>query len=366
MGKSTKTVLVIALVVLIAGSASLAVFAITRPAVDDPGNIKLDVKLHTREQLVTAAYKIYGDNAQGMWVAKTIIKNTGKVPVYGFRITYKVSDYTDWTSAEVYPVIAPGETVRDYCWPSLDGEKVKSITTKTPVDLVMKYECKGKDATEDHEKIYLLGKNDFIFSSLDEEDRVTFADHFDNYRFLAAFITPNEELTKSAANQIAGGLATVLSDQDAYLCFLRCFDALRAYGVKYIMEPQGFWAGTAAQYVQFPHETIERKSGTCLDLAVAFNALTEAVGIKSYTALIPGHAIPLVRLPESGDLVPIESTFVDKDFAISHYPGVTSPEVTAEECIAIANDSLDEAYNSGQLILIDPEYWWEQGVMPAW
>jgi hypothetical protein len=331
------------------------------------GTPKLEIKVHTREEIMTCAYKVYGDDQQGMWAAKTIIRNTGEVPARDFRIAYKIEGYTDWTSTEVYPIILPGQTVRDYCWPNLDDAKVKEITTKTPVELKVRYEYDGLDSpVEDTEKIYLLGKNDFTFTSLDEDDIFTFSDAYDNYPLLAAFVTPNEETVKSFANRISGGLETVLSDQDALAAFIRCFEIMRQAGIKYIMEPSGFWTERQAQYVQYPHETLLRASGTCLDLAICMAALMEAVGIRSYVALIPGHAIPVIQLPQSGRPFAIEATFIDRDYALSHYPGQTGPEVTAQECMDMAEMEIYDAISDGSYILIDIEKSWENGVMPIW
>ncbi len=366
MSKGLKVFLSLAAAALLLGSVFGLVVTVgaEKPSQGEP---RLEIKLHTREEIMTCAYKVYGDDQQGMWVAKTIIRNVGDVPARDFRIAYKIEGYTDWTSTEVYPLILPGQTVRDYCWPNLDDAKVKEISTKTPVELKMRYEHDGLDSpVEDTEKIYLLGKNDFTFTSLEEDDIFTFSDAFDNYPLLAAFVTPNEETVKSMANQISGGLETVISDQDAYTAFLRSFDILRQYGVRYIMEPSGFWTENQAQYVQYPHETILRASGTCLDLAICMAALMEAVGIRSYVALIPGHAIPVIQLPQSGELYAIESTFIDRDYVLSHYPGETSPEVTALECMDIAARQIKAAMEEGSYILIDIEKSWEQGVMPIW
>ncbi len=368
MGKKSRFHLLVLLSVLTVASAAVFLFAVTRPGTAyDPAKVKLDVRLLTRSEIITAAYKIYGDNSQDMWVAKTIIKNTGKIPVRDFRISYRLGDLTGWNSGETYEEIRPGQTVRDYCWPPLDPEKVQQITTKTPAELTVKYEYAGLDKPKEiAEKIFLLGRNDFVFTSLKEKDIVTFTDRFDNYRFVAAFITPNEEVTKSFANTVAGGLETRASDDDALQAFGSAFYSLRNLGVKYIMEPAGFWTGGASQYVQYPRETIERTSGTCLDLAICMSALMEAVGIKSYVALIPGHAIPVVELPESGDLYAIESTFIDKEYALDKFGDSVSPEVLASECIKIAGKELEDAENDGAIIYINPEYWWKAGVIPSW
>ena len=369
MSKTVRSLLIILLAVLMVGSGTIFVVAGTHPGTAyDPGKVKLDVKLMTRDEVLTCGYKVYGDTSQDYWVGKTIIKNTGQMPVYDFKISYKIRDFCGWTSGENYPVICPGETVRDYCWPALDGEKVSKITTKTPVELIMKYEFRGiGKPIEDWKQIFLLGKNDFVFTSLTDDQRVTFADDFDNYPFLCAFITPNEPTTKSFAHMVASGFPTGTSDADALNAFYKCFDVLRAHGVKYIQESSTFWAGTEGQYVQYPKDTIDRKSGTCLDLAICVAGLMEAVGIKSYVALVPGHAIPVIELPESGDNYSIESTFIDKDFALSHYPELgLSPDVTAKECTAVSDDILQSSMAEGQLLLVDPEYWWNNGMVPPW
>lgn len=366
MSKNARLVLSVVLVVFLLGSTVGLILTLTASS-GGSGEAKLDVKVIPREEILTAAYKAYGDDQQNLWAAKTLVKNVGDSPVNDFRIDYKIEGYCDWTSAEVYPTILPGQTIRDYCWPNLDDAKMKQVTSKTPVELTVRYSYEGlSQPIMDMEKIYLLGRNDFVFTDLDEEDILTFTDAFDNYPMIAAFVTPNEEYVKSVANSIASGLETGINDEDVYMAFIRCFDTMRAMGVKYIQEPSSYWSDRAAQYVQYPAETLTRTSGTCLDLAICMAALMQAVGIKSYVALIPGHAIPMIELPGSGEWYAIESTFVDKDYTLSHFPGETSPEVTAEECINIAADEINGAMEEGSYILVDIEKSWQQGVMPIW
>lgn len=368
MNKTLKSVLVVVLLVLMIGSGGLFTFALTRPSAEyDPNNVKLDVKLITRERVLTCAHKIYSNTEQNMWVAKTIIKNTGKIPVYDFKISYKIKDYCDWTSGELYPEIVPGETVRDFCWPSFEARKLEGLTSKTTADLVMKYSYRGKEPVEDYEKIDLMGKNDFVLSNLAEEDMVIpFVDETNNNMFLAAFVTHGDETVQQFASRVGAGLETAINDQDALEAFIRCFYALREYGIRYDQPPGYFLDGAQTQYIQYPRDTLARQTGTCVDLSILVASLMEAVGVKSYIALIPGHAIPLIELPQSGEIVPIESTFIDKEYALSHFPGLTSPEVTAEECVQISDNELSKSYSQGQLILVDVRYWWDAGVLPPW
>jgi hypothetical protein len=367
VNKNLKAVLSVVAIVILLGSTAGLILTLTSGGSGGSGEAKLDVQVHTRKEILTAAYKAYGDDRQNLWVAKTIVKNVGDVPVNDFRIDYKIEGYCDWTSAEIYPEILPGQTVRDYCWPVLDDARMKAITSKTPAEITVRYSYEGLgQPIQNMQKIFLLGRNDFVFTDLDEEDILTFTDAFDNYPMVAAFVTPNEETVKSVANFIAGGLETGMNDDDVYTAFVRCFDVMRELGVKYIQEPLSYWSDRTAQYVQYPAETLSRASGTCLDLAICMAALMQAVGIRSYVALIPGHAIPIIELPNSGVLYAIESTFIDRDYALSHFPGETSPEVTAEECIDMAALEINMAIEDGSYILIDIERSWRQGVMPIW
>lgn len=83
----------------------------------------------------------------------------------------------------------PGETVHDYCFPNFFEDRIKNLTTKTPAELIMPYQYEGlEEPVVDTEKIYLLGRNDFVFTSLEEDDILTLADAFDNYPLLVAFV----------------------------------------------------------------------------------------------------------------------------------------------------------------------------------
>ncbi len=364
MKKGTKTLLSVLSVAILLISMLGLILALM-PVETDP-EPQLSVDLYVRPEIVTATYKIYGDPSQNMWAARTIIENTGEVPIKDFEIKYKIDGYCDWTSTENYPEIVPGETVRDYCWPSLDPEAVAAISTMTSAELTMQYAYDGLNKpVEDTEKITMLGRNDFVFSSLPEEDVVIWQDAFDNYPLMAAFVTPNEELTKSTANTIAGGLVSSI-DQDALAIFQRAFDYLRSYGLKYIIEPEGYWTSGFSQYVQYPADTLSRQAGTCLDLSILMASLMEAVGIQSVIYLTEGHAQPAIVLPESGDIVPIEATFIDQEFAVTHYQDSVSPEVTSSECIDDAISYLNDALDSGIFIVIDVEDAWSKGVVPSW
>ncbi len=65
------------------------------------GEPKLDIKVHHKEQIISAAYKVYGRPSLKFWVAKTVLRNTGDVPVRNVEVSYYIEGYTSCDSDEV-------------------------------------------------------------------------------------------------------------------------------------------------------------------------------------------------------------------------------------------------------------------------
>jgi hypothetical protein len=365
MKPQTKMLLTIVLIIVFLGSTAGLILTFTAKAGADPGSAKLQVDLYVRPEVVTAAYKIYGDNSMEYWLANTMIENVGSAPITNFSISYKVEGYCDWTSAEIYPQIIPGEVVRDYCFPAFSADAIGDITTRTPAELTVRYEYDGLAKPIDkQEKFFFLGKNDFIWTYIKDEDIFGFQDTNDNYQLLAAFITKNDETVQQAAKSIYGGLAPS-DDADTEIALIRTFNALRNYGMQYVYEPAVLEANTFGQYIQYPADSINRVAGTCIDLSILFCALLESVGVRTFIFLVPGHAIPAVWLPESQQFRAIESTFMDLSFVQTHYPDV-DPQVTAEECTNLAADYINQNWREGNCIIMDVEQAWDSGVVPSW
>jgi len=160
------------------------------PAIKAPvqtGEPEVDVSMRYKKRLMAAVYKVYGDSeAQGgaYWVAKTIFKNTGKTPVYGLKINYRLGEFTDMSIADPYSVVPPGGIVVDRYYPVIES-RVCQLKTQTPMQLYVKYEYKdaaGKSYSgEMAKRPEMLGINQFEFSNLNDEDRSdSWFDYFNN------------------------------------------------------------------------------------------------------------------------------------------------------------------------------------------
>jgi transglutaminase-like putative cysteine protease len=321
---------------------------------DRPAEPRLSVKTYVVPEFMTAVYKAYSGGDPDRWLARTVVTNTGDTPVRDLRIEYAVSGYVASTSVGEYPVVLPGQTVRDYCYPVFDGEQMAAIESETPAELLVTYECDGMDRpVTASERFDFLGHNEWVRTGLPEEQCLTFQDWHDNDEFLAVFVTHKDPATQALAKQLTGGVFTATDDgvEDA---LSGIYYGLRDAPFRYVTEAESYWTDGFAQHVQLPRETIAYRSGNCVDLSVLFAALLEAVGVKTYVTLSTGHCQVCVELPERGTIVPIEATMVDDS------------ESTLQDAYDAGFAWYEEQSAQGTYIFVDVEDAWSEGMVPTW
>ena len=72
--------------------------------------------------------------------------------------------------------------------------------------------------------------------------------------------------------------------------------------------------GSHGQHIKYTRDVLRNRAGTCIDLAVTWASVCEAVGLEPAIVVIPGHAFPAVKLPVSKRWVAIESTMLNSTF----------------------------------------------------
>ncbi len=326
----------------------------------------INVNINVKPQIMSALYKVYGNPdfaGGGMWLARVIFKNMGPVSVYNVKIQYKIeiSGLTlykpEWSEPKTYPIIVPGETVIDLYYPIFPSE-ILTLTTTAPSKLSVKYEYTtpgGKTYTDT--KTYnfdLLARNEIVYTSLSKEEfSGTWYDMFDNYWAIAAWVTPNEKTLRDFVGHYVAGFSPN-DDEQALKLWVAAYDAITNYGIQYMFTPSSPWDSKEAyqitQVIKFPKDVIQSKAGTCIELSLLMASIAAAYDLHVYIFLMPGHAIPVVELPQSGKLVPIESTAIGR--------------LSAEDAINAAIKEIRDATNNGPYYLIDIQGWWSAGVIP--
>lgn len=304
--------LTIVLGVVVLASAVLYFVPIGGQVYEEP---KLEYKILTSTHIISGAYKVYGNPRLGFWVAKVVLANKGTVPVHNLKISYEVEGYSEWSESEQYLVLLPNSTIVDLYYPLLSHEVAK-LTTPTPSRVRLKMVYTDSKGTPheiiESKSIDILGVHDFIFTSLSpEENTGTFYDVFNNYPLLAAWVTPVDPVVREygdMGNKLAGGAGATLSDEEAVKSLTGMWTLSVYNEISYKTEPEAFWTGKFSEYIKYPRDVIRDRAGTCVDTAIFFASLAIVQGLEAYIVLMPGHAFPLVKLPKSGQIIPIEST----------------------------------------------------------
>jgi hypothetical protein len=149
----------------------------------------------------------------------------------------------------------------------------------------------------------------------------------------ATFVTPKDtpimNLVRSVATQFK-------ETKDEAQLAGAVFDALGVYGLTYIPDPSNPYQISSGKvntvdYIQFPRETLERKSGDCDDLVAFYSAALESMGIETRVLEVPGHMLMMFSTGIAADddgytmdnmyvihedqlWVPVETTLVGNAF----------------------------------------------------
>src|SRR5208283_4491156 len=86
-----------------------------------------------------------------------------------------------------------------------------------------------------------------------------------------------------------------------FVSAVRLFSALRAVGLRYVVNPLSPYEtlsrdSTAVDFVRFPVETLDAKSGDCSDLSVLYDSLLESTGVDTAYITTPGHIFTAFNL----------------------------------------------------------------------
>ncbi|MBI5367861.1 MAG: hypothetical protein HZA54_12550 [Planctomycetes bacterium] len=329
---------------------------------------RLAVDLRAKERLMTCIYKVYGLRTDfgAMWVAKTVLRNTGEGAVRNLRISYRLDKYADWSEPEKFPELVPGQSVVSVYYPVLDSA-IAALRSDTPADLRARWsyeDANGKTEDGEGKRTVLLGRNDFVFSDLTtSESTGSWRDVSHNAPFLAAWVSRSDPVIKefaSWANKAAGGVAASAGPKEALAVLGACYGLLLANDVTYqcpagVADPKADIEMKLVQNIKFPRDVLRDRSGTCIDLAILLAGMLHEIGLKPYLMVIPGHCFPAVEFP-GGQLVAVESTGVGGGRSGNHMDFDTALRAGMKE--------LEESVQSGLYQKIDIEDCWARGIAP--
>jgi hypothetical protein len=286
------------------------------------GEIKAEFETEAKEQVMSSLAKALSNKQfSALWTARTKFKNTGEQVIRDYRVRFRIAEYAPtWSQWSGTPIVVPGQTVVDGYFPVFEMEKIGKLTGQTKVAMEIQYQYKKADGklVEDSEtkEFTLLSRNQVYYSSLRPEDCADWSDRFNlGSAVLASFVTHEDPVIQQAAGRLAkwvGGSSAALSDEEA-IKYMAAVYLFMGENIAYQTPPGGENDKKFIQHVKYGRDVLKNKAGTCIDLAILYGSMCQAVGLEPVLYNIPGHCFPAVKLPKSGRVIPVESTMIGKN-----------------------------------------------------
>jgi hypothetical protein len=215
----------------------------------------------------------------------------------------------------------------------------------------------------DTRRLTMMSRYEFFFSDMTAEERTgAFQDDDTYYPLMAAWVSRSDDAVvgrlASLANKKAGGLGASSSDEDCVRVLGELYEMMRTIHISYqhppnLQDPNLSYDIKSVQSLQFPRDTIEKRSGTCIDLAILMAAMMNSVNIEPILVSMDGHCFPMARLPRSGQFVPVEATGVGDGYAKS---------MDFAEANKSALETWGKITKTGRYNLVDVRALWTAGI----
>jgi hypothetical protein len=327
---------------------------------------KLDHRMQVKDKVISGVYKVYGArNPQvPMWLAKTVFHNTTPDRLTKLKVRYRVPGYSDWSSWHNYTAVDPEQTIVDLYYPILSDACAK-LTSRAPAELQMEYEytdARGHQQQDSETRpLTMLSQYEFIFSDLTEAERTSAFQDYVTYAPLAAAWVSRADAPvarlASMANKKAGGLGASTDYRSCIKVMAELYKIMTTIHIsyqhpEYIPDPNVSFDIKGVQSLQYPRNTIEKRSGTCIDLAILYAAMLNSVNIPPFLVFLDGHCFPMGLTPE-GHFIPVEVTAVADGYGQAR---------SFEEAYKYGEKEWNQLRANGRYVRVDVRQAWMHGI----
>lgn len=310
--------------------------AVTKKVSLEGLNIK-DIKIG---DVFPSIYKFYSTNPVGY----VEIENSGVETINNLRVSLSVKKYMDYPTESKSIDIYPGEKRKIDLF-AVFNNQILEVTEDTP--FIAQITFSFNEGGENREKSQTT---QFI---LHNRNAMTWEDQ----EKIASFVTAKDPAIRFFARAV---LQMFKGEEVSYihnnlLTAMQVFDAIGAYGVRYVEDPVTPYAKISEtkdviDYIQYPIDTLRVKSGDCDDDVVLYTTLLESIGIQTALVDFPGHVVAMFNtgvtvekahlvnpnrnqliIYENNIWVPVEVTMFGKTFAEAWYSAANRFNTTPEE-----------------------------------
>ncbi len=276
----------------------------------------LEIEVLKVRPIFSNTYKLYQDDGLGM---VRLTNNTNKM-MEGVTFSFKVNEFMDFATESKLDKLAPGQSA-DIKLKAVFNNNILNVTEDTAVQTMLEASYFDNGKRESYSKTLTVNVYEKHKLLWDEGGRY------------ASFITPKDTPVLAFVRSVATQYKEV-KDESQLAAIV--FNALGVYGLTYIPDPANPYQVTSGKvdtvdYIQFPRETLERKSGDCDDLVAFYTSALESMGIATRVIEVPGHMFMMFSTGVDADAdgytmddmyviyqgklwIPVETTAVGKSF----------------------------------------------------
>ncbi len=346
--------------------AAAVVLAVAAFLPESKPEAKLDHQMQVKDRVISGVYKVYGakNPLVPMWLAKTVFHNSSPDRLTKLKVRYRVPGYSDWSAWHNYVAADPGQTIVDLYYPIM-SDACARLTSRAPAELQMEYEytdAQGRLQQDSETRpLNMLSRYEFIFSDLTEAERTSAFQDFVTYAPLAAAWVSRADAPvsrlASMANKKAGGLGASTDYKSCLKVMAELYKIMTTIHIsyqhpEYIPDPSVSFDIKGVQSLQYPRNTIEKRSGTCIDLAILYAAMLNSVNIPPFLVFLDGHCFPMGLTPE-GHFIPVEVTAVADGYAQAR---------SFDEARKIGEKEWSQLRANGRYVLVDVRQCWMHGI----
>jgi tetratricopeptide (TPR) repeat protein len=238
----------------------------------------IEIVLVEARDFFAGAYRTYEKDGAG----KIKLVNNTDETFSSLTLRFMTKDLMDSPSVtEIKELPAGGEM--EFVLRPLLSPRAILLGQDMPVQAEVKVAYFRNDETKEHGMTFVVQAYEMHRVKWDVPER------------FAAVVTPGDPAIQDFATKV---LSQYGGESDPLVRAAALFDALGVIGLSFRENPAAPYRAASekpgeADSVQYPQETLSRKSGDVDDIAALYAALLEASGIRTAVLFLPGQAVPM-------------------------------------------------------------------------
>ncbi len=325
----------------------------------------IEIDVFQMHDIFSSTYKIYENEGIG----RINVVNNTKDCIFRLKVSFSIKEFMDFPSEMEIENLPQGES-REFILKAVFNNKILNVTEDTPVQTEIRVSYYAHEKLKTFSKSHTINIYEKHRMGWNERDRI------------ATFITPKD----TTVLEFARSVVTQYRDtSDPLLCAIALFDALGVLGLTYMQDPSNPYQITSGKvdfvdYIQYPRETLKRKSGDCDDLVILYSATLESIGIPTKLVFYPGHILMMFSTGIEGNeeadtldgmlvvedgyaWVPVEVTLVGSSFMKAWEAGSRGYYEWEEKGLDVMN--IRSAWNKFKPASLPMSEWRPDSVMRA-